>query len=163
MDSTDFKKNKEEAGGCIHTKMQGDTFGLGSDSWFCIWFKCIDRIWWMEMDPHYNILKQWRENQCRRSIWAPKVGGVLGEPGATPWREQGVWRLGHGVQWCCTHHGFVNFCIAPPSSFCQITGEVHVQGFRSDDLLKQESPLSSLDLHVKYALVSFCTTLLCSL
>lgn len=65
---------------------------------------------------------------------------------------------------CCAHHGFVNFCIAPPSSFCPITGEVHVQGSCSDEFKpKQESPLSSLDLHVKYALVSFCTTLLRSL
>ena len=52
---------------------------------------------------------------------------------------------------------------APPSSFRQITVEFHVQGYRSDDLPKQESPLSPLDLHVEYALVSFCTTLLCSL
>ena len=36
MDSTGFKKNKKEAGGCIHTKMQADTFG------YCVWEATLD-------------------------------------------------------------------------------------------------------------------------
>lgn len=131
MDSAGFKKNKKEAGGCIHTKTQGDTFG------YCVWEATLD----FEYDLNALIeCGEWRwiltiiylSSEGRISVGGlsglPEWAGFSGsqEPPLKGNRESGGWVM--GCKGAVHTMILLTSITAPPSSSHQITGEFHVQG-----------------------------------